>query len=75
MRSLRNSRDGSGGWGRLPFYYTLLALTEIGTPMAGEEIRYAVSQRPKERLKRAVADEPYDRRRRAVLEKAWRFVV
>jgi hypothetical protein len=38
---LKSYRDGKGTWGRFPFYYTLLALSEINHPIAKKEIRYA----------------------------------
>lgn len=41
MRALKAHRDGSGKWRRFPFYYTLLALSEIDHPSAIEEMRYA----------------------------------
>ena len=41
MVELRGSRKGDGRWRRFPFYYTLLALSDIDLPGAVEEIRYA----------------------------------
>ncbi len=38
---LKSYRDGKGAWGRFPFYYTLLALSEINHPIAKKEISYA----------------------------------
>jgi hypothetical protein len=32
-------RDGKGGWRTFPFWYTMLALSEIELPGAGAEIR------------------------------------
>jgi hypothetical protein len=40
IRDLSKSRDGKG-WGRYPFYYTLLALSEMDSPAALVEMRYA----------------------------------
>ena len=37
---IRENRDGEGRWDRYPFYYTLLALSEIQSPEAIEELRY-----------------------------------
>jgi len=34
-------RDGSGRWRKFPFYYTLTALVEVGTPPANAELMYA----------------------------------
>jgi hypothetical protein len=40
MKTLKAHRDGSGKWRRFPFFYTLLALTEIDLPSAIQEIKY-----------------------------------
>lgn len=40
--ALHGSRDESGKWGRYPFYYTLLALSEIEDEAAIKEINYAM---------------------------------
>jgi hypothetical protein len=40
--ALHSSRDESGKWGRYPFYYTLLALSEIDDEAAVKEINYAM---------------------------------
>lgn len=39
---LRSFRDGNGGWGRFPFYYTILALSEMKNPAAKKELSYAM---------------------------------
>jgi len=41
LRVLRKYRDGSGKWRRFPFYYTLLALSEIDDKLAVHELEYA----------------------------------
>jgi hypothetical protein len=41
LEVLKSYRDGQGKWGRFPFYYTLLALSEINHPTAKKEIEYA----------------------------------
>lgn len=53
LMSLHSSRDESGKWGRFPFYYTLLALSEIDDPLATKEINYALPgcERALKRLK------------------------
>ena len=67
---LRRQRDGAGRWKRFPFYYTLLALSEIGLPAVREELAYAapVAERA---LRRLIKAEPEDlsrhERRRALL--------
>ncbi len=38
---LKRHRDGLGRWRRFPFYYTLLALTEIDSSAAKAEMHYA----------------------------------
>lgn len=42
LMSLHSNRDEAGKWGRFPFYYTLLALSEIDDPLATKEINYAL---------------------------------
>lgn len=41
MKTLNSRRLGDGRWKGFPFYYTLLALTEIGSQAALEQMRYA----------------------------------
>jgi len=41
VRVIGAHRDGTGRWGRFPFYYTLLVLLEVGTPSANAELAYA----------------------------------
>ena len=41
MKALKARRDGKGKWKRFPFYYTLLALSEIDLPGALDEMQYA----------------------------------
>lgn len=38
---LKKFRDGKGAWGRFPFYYTILALSEVNHPTAKNELNYA----------------------------------
>lgn len=40
---LRSMRDGEGEWRRFPFWYTVLALTEIDAPQASRELKYAAT--------------------------------
>lgn len=69
MQVLRERRDGRGKWRTFPFYYTLLALTEIDTPASRAELRYAapVCERL---LKRPSRQDKYDVRRRTLLERS-----
>jgi hypothetical protein len=68
LRALRRHRDGAGRWRRFPFYYTLLALSEIDLPAATRELRYAAPA-----CERAVRTRARDgqiaRRRRLLLER------
>lgn len=41
MKALKKHRNGDGKWRRFPFYYTLLALSEIDLPSARVEMKYA----------------------------------
>jgi hypothetical protein len=68
LKVLRKHRDGTGKWRRFPFYYTLLALSEIDGKLASGELRYAapVCERY---LKRHKAKNKYAKRRRLVIEK------
>ena len=43
MRTLKNHRKDDGTWRRFPFYYTLLALSEMESGVARDEMRYASS--------------------------------
>jgi hypothetical protein len=38
---LRSMRDGEHGWRKFPFWYTVLALSEMGTDEAKAELKYA----------------------------------
>jgi hypothetical protein len=38
---LRSVRDGEQGWRRFPFWYTVLALSEMDTGEAKAELKYA----------------------------------
>ena len=40
LKVLKRYRDGNGKWRRFPFYYTLLALSEIDDKRAIDEMRY-----------------------------------
>lgn len=40
LKALKAHRNGTGRWRRFPFYYTLLALTELDLPEATREIEY-----------------------------------
>ncbi len=66
LRILKKRRNGDGRWSGFPFYYTLLALSEIPLPSAINEIKYAapVCERL---LKRRVALDKFSHRRRELM--------
>lgn len=66
---LSEHRDGKGRWARFPFYYTLLALTEIALPSAVDELRYAVPA-CRRVLERSSQDDRFSQRRRDILRRA-----
>lgn len=68
MEALKEHRKGDGQWRRFPFYYTLLALSEIKLPAALEEMRYAAPVL-KRYLKRAPKDDIYEQRRRILAQR------
>jgi hypothetical protein len=68
VKLLRQHRDGRGGWHRFPFYYTLLALSEIGGRGARREVQYA-APRLERMLKRGGRGGRFAARRRAVAER------
>lgn len=69
LKSLRAHRAGEGRWQRFPFYYTLLALTEIDLPDARRELRYAAPA-CRALLGHAGRGGAYDERRRELLRRA-----
>jgi hypothetical protein len=66
--SLHSNRDETGKWGRFPFYYTLLALSEIDDPSALKEINYAMPECERA-LKRLRPDSKFSIRKRDLLLK------
>lgn len=68
MKLLKAQRDDKGGWRRFPFYYTLLALSEIDLPAARSEMRYA-EKRCERLMAKTRPTGATTRRRIAVLEK------
>jgi len=68
MRTLRSHRDGKGQWRRFPFYYTLLALSDISLASAVEEMRYAAPACERY-LKKPSTHDPFDQRRRLLAER------
>jgi len=68
MKFLNKLRDGKGRWRKMPFYYTLLALSEIKSPLAKRELEYAAPGLEK-LLKRFKDKDKYEKRRRKLVEK------
>ena len=73
LKELKKRRKGDGKWSRFPYYYTLLALDEIGQLEISKknlvaEIRYA-SGGLERLLKRKPRNDKYDTRRRILAER------
>ena len=68
MKALKKHRDREGKWGRFPFYYTLLALTEIDSTAARIEKEYAAPLLERF-LKKKGKPTRYHERRRKVAER------
>jgi hypothetical protein len=68
MKELKAHRDGRGRWRRFPFWYTLLALSELDLPGARTEMRYAAPDCERY-LRRARRNGRYTQRRRLVAER------
>jgi hypothetical protein len=66
MRRLEQHRRPDGTWRRFPFYYTLLALTEIDGDLPLPALR-AVAPRCERLLKRPADRSKFSRRRRTLL--------
>lgn len=68
LKVINSLRDANGRWKELPFYYTLLMLSEQDSPAARRELRYAAPACERLLAMRSL-DEVYGQRRRAVLER------
>ena len=73
MRLLYKLRDGMGRWRRMPYYYTLLALSEIDSPLAKKELEYTAPGLEK-LLRRFDIKNKYGKRRRALVERVLEIV-
>ena len=69
MKDMKARRFGTGKWRFFPFFYAVLALTEIDLPGARVELRYAAPVLERY-LQRAATDKVISRRRHAVAERA-----
>jgi hypothetical protein len=67
VQYLSSRRDGNGGWRTYPFWYTMLALSEIDLHGASAEIRYASAAL--ERVVRRSSATLFGRRRQAIAER------
>jgi len=67
LKILKSLRDGKGRWRRFPFYYTLLALSEIDLPEVKEEFQYA-SQSMERTLNKTSKVDPFGSRRKRLVE-------
>jgi len=56
LKNLKEHRDGKGRYRRYPFWYTMLALSDIDLPGVRQEIKYATPV-----LERFIRREPADR--------------
>jgi hypothetical protein len=68
MVALRARRTDDGRWRRFPFYYTLLALSEMNLKAALNETRYAAPLLERY-VKRRVADSRFSERRHIICER------
>jgi hypothetical protein len=66
---LRSTRGGDGEWRKFPFWYTVLALSEIDLPDARNELRYAAPALERTAGRKPAAT-PYARRRHALAQRA-----
>ncbi len=67
LRALKDHRTGDGKWRVFPFFYTLLALLEIDSPLARSELRYAAPMA--DRYLRRTPSGPYELRRQEVMRR------
>lgn len=65
---LTSHEDGAGAWRRFPFYYTLLALSEVDTPNARRARSYALPECER-RLKSIRRNPPFGVRRYGLLSR------
>jgi hypothetical protein len=68
MKHLATRRQDNGRWGFYPFWYALLALTEIELPSARRELEHAAAVCERI-LKRKPVDDLFAARRRALAER------
>lgn len=66
LDKLKDARAGAGKWGRFPFFYTCLALTEIGPDLAQGEMQYAAAYWQRNLKRLSLAEGQTSKRRAAV---------
>jgi len=66
LDGLKQLRRGDGTWRRFPFYYTCLALTEIGPDLARGEMQYAAAHWQRTLPRLSSKDDPIACRRATV---------
>ncbi|TFH05610.1 MAG: hypothetical protein E4H14_12425 [Candidatus Thorarchaeota archaeon] len=66
ISKLSKFRDGKGGWTGFPYFFTFLALAEIESQIANDELYYALTF-AKDRFKRNRSEEPFISRRNEIL--------
>ena len=66
---LRSVRDGEHGWRKFPFWYTVLALSEMDMPEAKAELKYAAPALERTAT-RSASSSGYARRRQALATRA-----
>ncbi len=74
MRELKKRRVGDGNWRAFPFYYTSLALVEIGTEFAKAEMRYAAQKWEKHIGRAQNRGCPYFQRREKIGEEILKVI-
>jgi hypothetical protein len=68
IKTLKSFRDGKGRWNKFPFYYTLLALSEMKFPAAYQELRYTAPACERI-LKKETKNDNFNRRRRILAQR------
>jgi hypothetical protein len=67
---LRRSRDNEGGWRKFPFWYTVLALSEMDVAGAHEELAYVSSALTRAANRDAASSSVYSARRKTLSARA-----
>ena len=69
LRRIKRARVGGGKWHGFPYYYTLLALSDMDLPLARTELKYA-GKAAEGLIQRNKGDDRGSRFRRSCLEAA-----